>query len=141
MKYSRRELKTFNVFALLLLGLGGFFFILGVIEFVFQPTQSYTVARPYSQVDSRRQLTEESAVLPSEKAGTVSEEDSADIQSRTARSRPVQETVMEEGLNFKAVSNVLLGTVFLVLSFGLNFMLLRVIRRNGRDREKVTGDR
>lgn len=138
MKYSKRELKTFNIFALLLFALGGFFLMFGGIELAFQPTTSYTVVREYRKAASVVQPSEEPVVSSSEEPATLALEASVEELPRTQRKEAIQETVVAEGPNFKAISNVLLGVVFLALSFGLNFMLLRVMRR-ARPRSGVSG--
>lgn len=141
MKYSERELKTFNIFALLLLSLGGLFFIFGVIEYVFQPTMNYTIARECPQAASSVQQSGESDVSSPETSGTLSSEESVDVQKHAQPGTTTYETVVVEGTNFKAVSNMLLGFVFLVLSFALNAVLLRVIRRGGYDQPRKTKNR
>lgn len=148
MKYSQRELKTFNIFALLLFGIGGIFLIYGIIEFIFQPTTSYTIVREYRKAivverpatDDAELATEdaefatEDAELATEDAELASDVLELEPLSEVEPTRTTQETMVVEGTNFRAVSNALIGAVFLLLSFALNVVLLRVMRHDGHDR-------
>lgn len=118
MKYSKRELRMLNFFALFLFGFGGFCFVFGAIEFVVQPTMSYTVALSHNAATASVQPATGGVSLPAEVKPSLF----------------TQETQEKEGLNLNAVSKALFGLVLVVLSFALNLMLLRVMRRDGGDR-------
>ncbi len=117
MKYSKRELKSFNIFALFMFGLGGVFFTWGAIELAVQPRVEYVISESRREADSVSQ--------------TVSTNTPAVNPRKYAQRKDDRITV--EGTNFLALSNTLLGAVFMALSFALNRVLLRVLRHNGED--------
>ena len=116
MKYSSRELKLFNLFALFLFGLGGVFFTVGITQLAMKPKNEYIVSKRLMSADSK------------EKTAVTNE------PTIHQKNKPIADDVITmEGVNLIAVSNGLIGAVFMVLSFLLNSVLLRVMRHQGKD--------
>jgi hypothetical protein len=116
MKYSKRELKSFNLFALFMFGVGGLVFTLGVIELAMKPTVEYVISESRRHVETRHEM------APTNPPATIRK-----------YSKPESDRITVEGTNFGALSNALIGAVFMALSFALNRVLLRVLRHNGDD--------
>ncbi len=124
MKYTKRELKAFNVFALFLFGLGGLFLAFGLMAYAAQPVTRFSVAeagRVSATVEQERDAG--ASGLP----GDVEDGPLARRQSFGPQTRVV------EAPNLQAISKALIGLVFILMSIGLNAMLLRVMRRGGED--------
>ncbi len=116
MRYSRRELKAFNFFALFMFGVGGLFFALGAAELAVQPKVQYVISQSRRQADLIREAASTNA--PAARRKYANHDD---------------DRVTVEGTNFRGVSNALIGAVFMALSFALNRVLLRVMRHDGED--------
>ena len=115
MKYSSRELKLFNLFALFLFGLGGVFFTVGITQLELQPKNEYVVSKSLMNADP--------------KGKSVVKNEPTVHQKKTN----IDDVITMQGMNLSAVSNGLIGAVFMVLSFLLNSVLLRVMRQDGKD--------
>ncbi len=115
MKYSSRELKLFNLFALFLFGLGGVFFTVGITQLALQPKNEYIVSKSLMNADPKGK-------------GAVTNAPAVHQKNTNA-----DDLITMEGMNLSAVSNGLIGAVFMVLSFLLNSVLLRVMRQDGKD--------
>lgn len=116
MKYSSRELKLFNLFALFLFSLGGVFFTVGVAQFVMRPKHEYVVSKSLRNAGAK--------ATPAETKSSV---------TYSPKNVFADDIMTLEGTNFNAVSNGLIGAVFMALSFALNRILLRVMRHDGKD--------
>lgn len=116
MKYSKRELKSFNFFALFLFSVGALVFTIGAIDLAVHPKMQYVISQSRKQADLVHETVSTNLVAPARKYA-----------------KPSEDRVTVDGTNLWAVSNMLLGGVFMALSFSLNRVLLRVMRHNGED--------
>ncbi|NLB70203.1 MAG: hypothetical protein GX804_11100 [Lentisphaerae bacterium] len=154
MKYTDRELKMFNFFALTLFFIGGAALILGIIDFSIMPEVSYYSqtrmdADPAIAAYSIEAVTNVGSTYSVPLADVSSDEEgedfsesletSADLtrkqQSRRLprKSRYVYETTSYKETNLGALSKILTGVVFLLLSLALNKITSDVKRRGGFD--------
>ena len=158
MKYTDRELRMFNMFSLLLLLIGGIALTIGLLEFAFMPEVEYyssvkTRADPAIQQYSIEAVTnsgkrfvqdEEQDVAVSDDESTFDEDNSlvvdkeftagsAAVDSVKKRQKFVYETVRRKETNLGAMSGVLTGVVFIVLSVALNSVISHVKRHGGAD--------
>ena len=116
MRYTKRELRMIDMFALMWFGAGLFFIVMGVIGFVLEPKVVYTYHRK--------------GYKP--KAITVSE--SAPLsKGKGVGAGDMEGFYTKELMNLKALSNTVLGVVFLALGIALNVAFKRVLRNKGCD--------
>lgn len=116
MKYSKREIRSFNLFALFMLGLGGLFFTLGVVEIAVQPKIEYTISQAQPKADVARECVGKNAPVIHQKHRLIADD-----------------AITVEGINLSAMSNILIGMVFMALSVILDRMLQRVKRHDSED--------
>lgn len=157
MKYTDRELRMFNTFSLLLLLIGGTALAFGLLEFAIMPEVEYystvkTKADPAIEHYSIEAVTnagssfvnsedegaalEEEALPEGDKPVAAEEDQPAEGAAVVPVKKPrtfVHETVRSKETNLGAMSRVLTGVVFMVLSVALNSVISHVKRHGCAD--------
>ena len=157
MKYTDRELRMFNTFSLLLLLIGGTALAFGLLEFAIMPEVEYystvkTKADPAIEHYSIEAVTnagssfvnsgdegnalEDEALPEGDNYVSVEEGQPAEEVGVLPVKKPltfVYETVRSKESNLGAMSRVLTGVVFMVLSVALNSVISHVKRHGCAD--------
>jgi|GEM_PF-7112489 hypothetical protein len=112
MKYSQRDLKAIDMFALLIIGIGILFFAIGGMRYMGNPKI---------------------------KASAIYNEKGLKVEMV---GKPIRDEELVETVNWPAIRTGLFGTVFLLLGTTMNLCLSRVMRNGGIDVEQdLTSDR
>lgn len=103
MKYSQRDLRAIDVFALILIGVGILFFAIGALRYIGSPKIN-------------------GAISYKDKAAKIENSQKAEEGSAVV-----------EIVNWPAIRTGLFGTVFILLGTTMNIGLRRVMRHGGTD--------
>jgi hypothetical protein len=112
MKYSKRDLRAFDIFALLMFGIGALFFTMGGIRYFTQPNIRVAVISKNKSMGSE--------VVVASKSGDTK----GTVETR----------------NWPAVRTGLLGFVFVALGTAMNIGLRRVARNGDEDASTASRD-
>ncbi len=115
MKYKRRDLRAIDVFALILIGIGGVFFALGALRYIANPKIEAVVS--YKQQGGKL-----------ENAGKFGTDG-----KKLRPGEPVQTP------NWPAIRTGLFGTVFILPGTTMNVGLRRVMRNGDADDGRQSG--